>query len=275
MIDITNSLIAFFVFVFSLMYLKIVTSIFYNKKLTSENIFQISARSFINQILGSLELIKIRKYSSSTLVESATTFLIMFNSVTAIFMILTPPLAGIVNLFWIYLGMIVLNFLVYLRYLLETHVIFDQDAFLKNNFINLFTIFLLMLVAQKFTITNVNLNMFFNIVFILISIRTTFNSSGTSSTSKENLLDESLRFIWLIGASFLITGFYVKLTNYYVVGLPLITEAVISLGLLSILTILRRQRSIQTEKRRFDTIVGSELTKVIILCLIRMVLWKY
>jgi hypothetical protein len=190
-------------------------------------------------------------------------------------MILTPPQAGIVNLFWIYLGMIVLNFLVYLRYLLETHVIFDQDAFLKNNFINLFTIFLLMLVAQKFTLVDSNLNMFFNVVFILISIRTTFNSSGTSSTSKENLLDESLRFIWLIGASFLITGFYVKSTNYYVVGLPLITEAVISLGLLSILIILRRQRSIQTEKRRFDTIVGSELTKVIILCLIRMVLWKY
>jgi len=123
MIDITNSLIAFFVFLFSLMYLKIVTSIFYNKKLTSENIFQISARSFINQILGSLELIKIRKYSSSTLVESATTFLIMFNSVTAIFMILTPPLAGIVNLFWIYLGMIVLNFLFIYLFLLE-HLLF-------------------------------------------------------------------------------------------------------------------------------------------------------
>ena len=275
MIDITNSLIAFFVFTFSLMYLKIITSITYNKKLTSDNIIQISVRSFVNQFLGTLELVKIRKHSATTLVESITTFLIIFNSVVSIFMILTPPQTGTINLFWIYLGMIVLNFLVYLRYLLETHIVFDQDAFLKNNFINLFIIFLLMLVAQKFTLVNHNLNIFFNIVFVLISIRTTFNSSGTSRTAKDNLLDENLRLIWLIGASFLITGFYVKLTNYYVVAMPLISEAVISLILLSTLTILRRQRSVQTEKKRFDTIVGSELTKVIILCLIRMILWKY
>jgi hypothetical protein len=275
MINVTNSLIAYCVYIFSLMYLKVLTNMIYSKKLTSKNFFKIAVISFVNQLLNSIELIRNRKHSSTTLIHSITAFLIIFNTILSLYLVLEPPTGAVFSFFWTYVCVVILYYIIYIRYLLETHAILDQDSFLKNNLTKLMILFILMFVSHLFPLVNESINILFNVIFLLVSIRSLFNTSVISRAGKANLFDESLRFTWLIGGSILITGFYMKITNFYVFGASLVLEVTISLFLLSILTILHRQRSAQSEGTKFKSIISLELTKVLILCLLRIILWKF
>lgn len=275
MINITNSLISFLIFSLSVWYFKIFTLVTYNQKITQDNILKIFVKTFLNELLGIIQVNRLRGIAKNSLVQSSSIIVIRFISVVVILFLLAAPRELDSYRVMLFMGAFIISFLVYVRFTYEVSCIIDQDSFLKNKAVILFSTVLLMIVANTFELKSHFANIILNIIFMLISLRQVFNTSFSTKFSKNNLFKESMRISWLVGMSYLVVGYYCMLINYWPVNYPLVLEGSITIVGLSTLVVMHRQRARQLGQNYFIQFIKNEMQIILFLCVLRAIAWKF
>lgn len=272
--DLLPAVITILCFIFSCFYMGLVRVLVSHKKFSSDNYFQILAKSCLQVLSNFLKLTLLRRNTTTTIFQSIISILIVFVTLLGIFInfkIDSFP-TDIIFLTYVLLTSISLGLFSSFTILYRKNI--DTDMYVLNIIINMVIIISMLLITESFSLKDKVWEDVLTIIFWIVSIRLSSNIFQNYRTQKRELFLENIYIVWYIGFAFTITGYFVQKINYHLTASMVATEIVAALFLMTAFTILTKQYAIVKETKKLKKLIGTEALISFILILIRICLWK-
>ncbi|MBT4792985.1 MAG: hypothetical protein HON90_15520 [Halobacteriovoraceae bacterium] len=246
----------------------------------SRNAF--SDDSFVKRLLKSimtfaLQLLKIignRRSNTGDFIQSISVVSVIFLSILSVFFFVHIDSSWKENIFLLYTITLLLSCMNFLFLTMSYYKVYDTDVFILNVLTSTSLIATMMFGAELFNISNIYLEGFFNMVFLIVSLWIGTRPFLNFKAEIKEIYYRQLYTVWLLGFFYLVVGFFSFKMDTFLFDIKLFDVAsVAALGMV-MLNYMSRQYSLQKQMKIFNRLTMNNSLFVFGLILVRAFIWK-